>query len=476
MILSTLFLLAATIGDVAESTDTIALRLYRFDGKSGSALVSNGIPLPPGRLKKSDLGNLRLIVEGEEQAMRAEALEGLHPDGSLRSLLLQFQYPVPTSGWRIGKLIVGESRSLPDIQEPEGFDRGKADVVALPSDPEYLVTTRINGPTVSARYNRTAGPTFGTYEVNFAKYADTHWQHDRDNWGGANYYDRALIYYAFWVRTANPTYFRRATLLALNYRINYLEKNKYATSAYWSMPEGIEQHYLLTGDESSRFAIARVAEQFAGMDVGDTLHITWAETRGQARTLQALYLAWRLNAKGPRQLDLPKILDAKLKTVLEIQRPDGSNGWPATCYESLNFMHGLMNDQLISIYTNYRADTAIVRYVKKNVDYLWKTQWLPRDRAFKYMSGRCKSNAQGEDVGGPHPTPDLNMLFVTGFGWIYYMTGDDSYRRAGDQIFEGGVRGAYWTGSKQFNQTFTNSYKYVAYRLGKSRLESVLNR
>lgn len=473
MMLSTLFLLATATGQVGQSADTIALRLYRFDGRSGSALVSNGIPLPPGRLKKDELGNLRLIVEGEEQAIRVEPLEGLHPDGSLRSFLLQFEYAVPTSGWRIGKIIIGEKRALPAIEEPEGFNRGKADVVALPSDPDYLVSTRINGPTVSARYDRTAGPTFANYEASFVKYAETHWQHDRDNWSGANYYDRALIYYAFWVRTANPTYYRRATLLALNYRINYLEENQYATSPHWAMPEGIEQHYLLTGDEDSRFAVARVAEQFAGLAVGDTLHIKWTETRIQARTLQALYLAWRLNAKGPRELDLSKILDSKLKTVLAIQRPDGSNGWPVTCYESLNFMHGLLNDQLINIYTNYRADTAIVRYVKKSVDYLWNTQWVPRARAFKYMSGRCQKNAQGEDVGGPTPTPDLNMLFVTGFGWIYYMTGDDTYRRAGDQVFEGGVRGAYWPGSKQFNQTFTSSYKYTAFRLGKEKLASL---
>lgn len=463
MLLSGLYLLLG--GLAAAPDDTVDLRLYRFDGKSGSTFVSNGIPLPPGRLRPDQVGLIRLMVEGEEQSIRTEALSGLHSDGSLRSVLVQLVYELPPSGWRTGKLILGEKRTLPDIGEPEQFDRGRTVAVALPDDPEYLVSTKINGPTVTARYSRTMGPVFASYERSFVQHAEPHWRNERDQWSGANYYDRALIYYTFWVRTGNPTYFNRASLLALNYRTDYLEANKYATSPHWSQPEGLEQHYLLTGDEQSRFAIARVAEQFVPLQMGDTLNIPWTETRIQARTLQGLYLAWRLNAQGPKKVDLAAVLDRKLKRVLEIQRPDGSTGWPVTCYHSLNYMHGLLNDQLINIYTNYRADTAIVSYVKRNVDYLWRTQWVQGAGAFKYLSGRCQRNAQGEDVGGMNPTPDLNMLFVTGFGWLYQMTGDVSYRQAGDQIFDGGVRGAYWPGSKQFNQTFTSSYKYLALRL-----------
>ena len=465
MLLSGLSLLVGVLGVVEASVDTIDVRLYRFDGKSGSTFVSSGIPLPPGRLQPDQTKALRLIIDGEEQPIRVEALSGLHRDGSLRSVLVQLVYDVPRTRWVSGELIIGEARTTQEVREPEGFDRGRTAAVTLPTDPDYLVSTQLNGPTVTSSYSKTMGPVFASYERAFVQHSETHWQKERDQWGAANYYDRALIFYAFWLRTGNPAYFNRATLIALNYRERYLEANNYASSPHWSQVEGLEQHYLLTGDEQSRFAVARVAEQFVPLNLGDTISIKWTESRIQARSLQALYLAWRLRAEGPKKLNYGAILDRKLKHTLSTQRADGSTGWPVTCYESLNYMHGLLNDQLINIYTNFRADSAIVTFVRRNVDYLWRTQWVQRPGAFKYLSGRCQKNAQGEAVGGPNPTPDLNMLFVTGFGWLYQMTGDASYRQAGDEIFAAGVRGAYWPGSKQFNQTFTSSYKYLALRL-----------
>jgi hypothetical protein len=38
------------------------------------------------------------------------------------------------------------------------------------------------------------------------------------------------------------------------------------------------------------------------------------------------------------------------------------------------------------------------------------------------------------------------------------------YRDRGDQIFAGGVAGAYLAGTKQFNEQYTASYRYPAYR------------
>jgi hypothetical protein len=266
------------------------------------------------------------------------------------------------------------------------------------------------------------------------------------------------------VRTANPEYFRRAIRLALNYRVHYLEKNSYASSAHWAQMEGLEQHYLLTGDERSRFAIARVAEQMVGIPLADTIRTTWMESRIQARVLQSWFLAWRLDAKGPKELDLSRRIDNGLRRVLGTQRADGSVGWPATCGQSLNYMQGLLNDVLIRIHADYRADSAIVSYVRRSADYLWDSQWLPRSQSFKYLSGRCPKNSHGEDIGGPSASPDLNMLFVTTFGWLYQQTGDVTYRDRGDQIFAGGVRGAYLQGSKQFNEHYTSSLRYLAMR------------
>ncbi|MDF2774226.1 MAG: hypothetical protein K0S86_3725 [Geminicoccaceae bacterium] len=46
------------------------------------------------------------------------------------------------------------------------------------------------------------------------------------------------------------------------------------------------------------------------------------------------------------------------------------------------------------------------------------------------------------------------------------MTGDVTYRDRGDRVFRG-LLGAYLGGSKQFNQTYASSYRYLVYRTGR---------
>ncbi len=446
------------------ATDTIQLHIVRWEPGSGDVLVSGGIPLKRGMLHAGQLKFIRLFVEGEERSLHVDSLAGRHADGSLRSVLVQFRDSVRSSNWKKAQLVLGEPRATPPLGVPDDYNRGLPQASPLPSDANYLVLTELAGPAITASKNAFMGPSFARYEQNFTKFIDHHWKLDGELWSGANYYDRALIYFSSWLRTAKPEYFRRGMRIAMNYRTKYLEANQYATSPHWSQIEGLEQHYLLTGDESSRFAVARVAEQLAGYPLADTLRTTWMESRIQARALQALFTAWRLDARGPKELDLQKRLDNSLVRVLRTQRPDGSIGWPATCGASLNYMNGLLNDVLIRIHTHYRADTAIFGFVRRNADFLWGSQWVPQAQAFKYLSARCQKNSQGEAIGGPSPAPDLNMLFVTTFGWLYQQTGDVRYRQAGDQIFAGGVKGAYLQGSKQFNEHYTSSLRYVAMR------------
>jgi hypothetical protein len=47
---------------------------------------------------------------------------------------------------------------------------------------------------------------------------------------------------------------------------------------------------------------------------------------------------------------------------------------------------------------------------------------------------------------------------------MYQQTGDDTYRDRGDQVFAGGVRGAWLDGPKQFNQNYMWSFDYVKWR------------
>jgi hypothetical protein len=444
----------------APADSSIPLQLVRFAPGRDTILVSNGIPLPQGALRPGESNRLHLLVKGVEQRVYVEELAGRHSDGSLRSVLVQFRYPL--SGSVGGEVLIGEPRRAGDLARPVA-DRTLLTAAALPRDPDYLVATEIAGPTITARAGRALGGPFARYENDFAQWAEHHWKLDGSNWSGANYYDRALIYYAFWLRTANPEYFRRAALIAVDYRTRYLEANDYNTSNYWAQMEGLEQHYLLTGDEKSRTAVARVAEVYPPLIPQlDDFNVPWLENRMQARVLQGLFLAWRLNAVGPRRLRLARLLDESIDRVLGTQRADGSYGFASTCRQSLNYMTGLVNDIFIRLYTHYRADPRLVESIRKSTDYLWSTQWIPGRRAFQYMGAECTVGTTL--VGGRVPSPDLNNLMVTGYAWLYRHTGDPVYRSRADQIFLGGVEGAYLYGSKQFNEHHTASFRYLGYR------------
>ena len=130
-------------------------------------------------------------------------------------------------------------------------------------------------------------------------------------------------------------------------------------------------------------------------------------------------------------------------------------------------MVGMLNDVLIEYYRDFEPDPRIPASIAAANEYLWTTQWLAADQAFKYASVACSPNPFGTNVGGPSPAGDLNGLLISSFGWLAQHTGDPKWRTRGDAIMAGLVStrwGQYYTGSKQFNQAFAESYRYLAWR------------
>ena len=452
--------------------DTIELRISRMDRKGGgAAIVSNGVPLPPGALWPGQRRLVRVLVRGTEVPLYVEELAARHRDGSLRAVLVQFTMPALSFASPVaGALVLGPEPRPPAAVLPAALVRQGArtalpQAAALPADPAYLARTDLmettpEAPLPSVAQVQAMGGAFARYEANFASYGDQHWANEGTTWGD-DYYDRANIFYAWWVRTGNAEYWRRATLIATTYRHDYLEVNNYASSPHWAQLEGLEKHYLLTGDQASRFAVARVAEGFAAgymPMLGDTTW-GWMDSRVQARVLQAYFLAWRLgDAQGNTTQDWAGLMDIGLTKVIGSQSADGAFRFAQNCYYTQNFMTGLLTDQLIRQHTYYKADARIPVLVKKAVDYMWATQWDAATQSFYYLGGQC------DGQGGKTPSPDLNGFTLPAFGWLYHETGDAHYRDAGDQVLAGAVAGAYIIGSKQFNETYTSSFRYFGFR------------
>ncbi|PVE22118.1 hypothetical protein DC522_22665 [Microvirga sp. KLBC 81] len=330
-------------------------------------------------------------------------------------------------------------------------------------------------PKISVGAVNAQGGVYSKYESDFTQYAAQHWSQEGSSWENANYYDRAEIFYNWYNRTDDSSYLTKANALALDYRKKYLEANNYSMSAHWSQIAGVALHYLATGDEASHIAVGKVADQFANPWYTDNLGNLNAEmdNRIQARTLEAFLYAKKINAPSvgvpniqpngedwgvPGGNNWDALLQSSLDKILSSQGADG--GYHFAQGGVVPFMTGLLNDTLIDYYTNYKADSRILTAVKKSLDYLWTHTWDEASQSFMYVE---KPNSFGEV---PEPAPDLNNMISSGFGWVYKMTGDTTYKERGDKVFAGGVNGAWLEGSKQFNEQYTSSLKYLAYTLG----------
>ena len=272
-----------------------------------------------------------------------------------------------------------------------------------------------------------------------------------------NYYDRALINYAWWVRTAAPEYWRRATYYLIGYRDAYLRPSDFHVQPHDIQIDGLALHYLLTGDPESRRAVARFGEYYAAVwapQVGDPQG-RYLESRIQARTLAGLLTA---NALGLDQYDFATLARGALTAILGTQNRDGSYRYRNLCDQQYNFMVGILNNVLIRYYDEFEADGRIVDAVRKSLDFMWTTQWVGKAGGFRYATGPCPGKA------GTAPSPDLNLQIVNGFGWYAWRSGRVAYRMYGDLIFDTGVRQAWLRGVKQFSENYAGSYRYLFYR------------
>jgi len=434
------------------SGDTIELQITRLDGGTGTALVSNGIPLTPGLLRPGDESHVALTVGGVEQSVYVEPLRGRHPDGSLRAILLQFRSDVggaPVAG----NLIVGSSvtRSTSDIAKtPVTWMEPQA--VALPTSPHYLVGTWIVGPTIPVSETPAIPSFFQTYESEFQSYGDLHWTNEPASWDPwtADYYDRALLWYAWWARTGDVEYWVRGTETAYYYH-QWLAGADYDTQPNNQQMEGMELRYLLVGDEAPRVGIVEVANFNDLLFTGSYVSAPGGEGRIQARVIMSFLLAHRT---GDTSKDwAAKAEDIVTKSLASQNPDDGSyDGFQVWDFEHVPYMTGMLHEAFAEYYHWISPDPRIPPAVKAALDWEWNNMWVAGDQALKYR----ESSTSG--------SPDLNGLEINGYGWYYMISRDPTYLDRGEALFKGLVERSWIDGIKQFNQSYRSSYRYLYYR------------
>jgi hypothetical protein len=117
------------------------------------------------------------------------------------------------------------------------------------------------------------------------------------------------------------------------------------------------------------------------------------------------------------------------------------------------FMVALGCEALIG-YWDSTQDPRVPPLIKLAADSILAKSWDKDSSSFLYY------NNDGTTV----PSPDLNLLIVPIYGWLFQHTGTPAYRATGDMIFNAGTSGAYLQGGKQFSQNYRWSGKYVEWR------------
>lgn len=160
------------------SEEVVAAQVWRWDGNDGEVLVSSGFPMLPGRVTDDTLDQVRVFVDGVEQAVAVEPMRGRFQDGSYRSVGIQFLYTLTNNVPVTAEVRVdGSTRGTTDRvwQEPV-YDSGSVTTagtqnraVIAPSDPNYICNTFIclvplqpaaadvNVPATTAKFFETTG-------------------------------------------------------------------------------------------------------------------------------------------------------------------------------------------------------------------------------------------------------------------------------------------------------------------------------
>ncbi len=299
------------------------------------------------------------------------------------------------------------------------------------------------------------------YDSIFAYWGDHHWEVGGGVWE-RTYYDRGLAWYAAWARTGDAKYLERGNIDVMAYRDDYVLPHDGAATPKWVFPEGLAIHYILTGDPASAMAIAKMADamvRFKWLDTMTDPDFQWVDGRTQGRAVLVQLFAYLIDAPAIR--DWKYETDRGIQAILDWHEMNGGDGaWEMASYcggqAHFQVSHALL-EVLIRYYDLIDPRQDIPPVVKKSLDYIWQ-DWDPQARAFAYMDREC------EGVGNTDPATDLDLLMVWPFGWYYTLSGDPLYKQHGDDVFEGGLTGTWWSGTKQFNQSFMRSYRYPFYR------------
>ena len=264
------------------------------------------------------------------------------------------------------------------------------------------------------------------------------------------YYDAEWVFYQIGDYTRDSSWYNCAHLAETIYGNDYVIPNGGTIPGYWNFTHGVTRNYLSTGDTTSQRAAILISQNAAYAP--DWTPLSWTFNASMSRETAYAIMSY-LNAEHLGQPHRARTEQLVTQALGHIDQ------W----FKSQNadyvrpFMFSLTAHALISYDTQIGGNSRILPAIKTGANWIWDHCWLPQAQAFKYTDRVVSS-------GGTDPAPDLNLLVAPVYAWLWHQTGDPKYRERADQIFAGGVNGAWLVNGKQFNQNYRWSFDYVKWR------------
>lgn len=453
-------------------------------GAAAAAVVSLGVPFPPGALVEPK--NVALFdAAGAEVAVTATVLARWPADGSIRSVLVAFKTTLAASAKATWELRYGAPRTL----DVAGLAANPDGPVAATLPATWLSASRVSGVLLPVAANKK----FAAYDAELESRLGTiAWSTFGSNCASTTnhrtYYDSPHGMYQLYARVGDARHYRRAREEAVWYRANELRWYEGRAMAVqvcqpsgWTpsviidwgvlrrmLGQGMLDDYLLTGDPAAKEAVLGLGEAYrrnlpaltSGKEV--TLEVT---ERNMAWPLMGLAAYYAIDPRKEVRDALESVVTRAVAWQArgtsgafehDIVRPD-----PSECSNGpaggSPFMTSLLVDGLMD-YHALTLDGRVVDVVKKVAGW-YETKAITTDKkAFRYLWNCLSDPYDSSDYA------DLNLLIGHVFGAAYHLTKDPKWITFGDTIATSGVDAIYVGRPKQWNQGARAFGRYLGYR------------
>ncbi len=433
---------------------SIPAQIQRFDGGSGSTTITNGVAFRPGDLTTTMLTarQLRVFVGGVEQAVYVEALNGRHPDGSVKVVLIQFikTFSTPLSA----EIRLGEVRPTNDIVKQTL--NASPDAWLFPTNTAFLCAASPFWQPLTPMSNRPQGTYWDTWEQRFrnnAPFQNDGWTPIYDNAIANGPLPGALIFpttmpwmkmhYEFFAMTGEAFFLNRGC----NFADIYI--NQYAQPNNWGIPEefmcaSIDAaiHYWMTGITTSRdmpLAAYATDPRMFNISAAQMADRTYVNNHGRMHynKLMNLVIGHHLQLSSvPSWEPSAPTWAAKAQLLVDSaitqQFADGHNTWPDEAGGQQNWEVFQRDTAVIAYFNWVNADSRIHDHILAGYNYINNTYWFPAQIGWSLADATGGTGSIG---------PTLNGFGLEVLAWLYRRDGTLSFKTRGDDAVNGVING-----------------------------------